>query len=70
MIVKRTALMISLLLSGCQTTPDFLCIKGIVFVQTIRGLSWLPNQVGNPVTCIEFGDIPVYDVPEEMGGQP
>lgn len=68
--MKRTALMISLLLSGCQTTPDFLCIKGIVFVQTIRGLSWLPNNMGNPVTCIEFGDVPEMDMPEEMGERP
>lgn len=63
--MKKTLLLTSLFLSGCQTTPEFLCIKGIVFVETARGLSWLPNNVGNPVTCIEFGDIPVYDVPDD-----
>lgn len=56
---------------GCVTpgAVSYRCIRGIVFVTTGTGLSWLPNLQGRPVSCLAFGlddDLENSPVPETI----
>lgn len=67
MAVKILGALILLSASACVTHegPQFTCIRGVVFVETAAGLSWLPGLDGRPVSCVEFGEVE-YDVPDEI----
>ena len=67
MAVKILGALILLSASACVShqEPVFTCIRGVVFVETPQGFSWLPALDGRPVSCIEFGGAEI-DVPEEI----
>lgn len=67
MAVKILGALILLSASACVSyqEPHFTCIRGVVFVETPKGLSWLPSLDGRPVSCIEFGGAEI-DVPDEI----
>lgn len=71
------AILCGILLSGCglgrkaaflvTDQPEFKCIKGVVFVVTDDGISWLPELDGKPRSCINFsGEYQEITVPEDV----
>lgn len=71
------AILCGILLSGCglyrktkfliTDEPEFKCVKGVVFVLTDDGISWLPELDGRPRSCINFsGEHKEITVPEDV----